>query len=52
MLRKALPGEVFSEDEEACIRSLAWRVVEDEKVSMSQLKEVIDAAIEQAVQEA
>ena len=52
MLRKALPGEVFSEDEEACIRSLAWRVVEDEKVSMSQLKEVVDAAIEQAVQDA
>ena len=52
MLGKALPGEVFSEDEEACIRSLAWRVVEDEKVSMSQLKEVVDAAIEQAVQEA
>ena len=51
MLQKVLPkGEVFSEDEEACIRSLAWRVTEDEKVSMDTVRELIAAEIEQAVQ--
>jgi len=51
MLQEVLPrGEVFSADEEACIRSLAWGVVEDEKVSMDKLREVVVDVVEQAIQ--
>ena len=53
MLQHVLPnGEVFSVDEEACIKSLAYRAVEDHKISMEKVREIIAEKIAEAIETA